>query len=136
MALKHVLLIATGGTVACRDNGNGLAPALSGEQLIEFLPELSGLCEVVVENLFSKDSTDITTDDRVKIAHLIRDTYDKFDGFVIAHGTDTLAYTAALLYHMLRSLDKPVILTGAQKPIGEPGSDAERMLVDGLSFIL
>ena len=71
MALKHVLLIATGGTVACRDNGNGLAPALSGEQLIEFLPELSCLCEVVVENLFSKDSTDITTDDRVKIAHLI-----------------------------------------------------------------
>ena len=135
MALKHVLLIATGGTVACRDNGNGLAPALSGEQLIEFLPELSGLCGVVVENLFSKDSTDIATDDRVKIAHLIRDTYDKFDGFVIAHGTDTLAYTAALLYHMLRSLDKPVILTGAQKPIGEPGSDAERNLLDAFRVI-
>lgn len=135
MALKHVLMIATGGTLACRETGRGLAPSLTGEQLIEFLPELPKICKVVVDNPFSIDSTDITTADRVKLAGIIRENYDLYDGFVIAHGTDTLGYTAALLYHMLRNLNKPVILTGAQKPIGVPGSDAERNLLDAFRVI-
>lgn len=103
MSLKHVLMIATGGTLACRETGRGLAPSLTGEQLIEFLPELPKICKVVVENPFSIDSTDITTADRVKLAGIIRENYDLYDGFVIAHGTDTLGYTSALLYHMLRN---------------------------------
>ena len=135
MSLKHVLMIATGGTLACRETGRGLAPSLTGEQLIEFLPELPKICKVVVENPFSIDSTDITTADRVKLAGIIRENYDLYDGFVIAHGTDTLGYTSALLYHMLRNLNKPVILTGAQKPIGVPGSDAERNLLDAFRVI-
>lgn len=135
MALKHVLMIATGGTLACRETGRGLAPSLTGEQLIEFLPELPKICKVVVDNPFSIDSTDITTADRVKLAGIIRENYDLYDGFVIAHGTDTLGYTSALLYHMLRNLNKPVILTGAQKPIGVPGSDAERNLLDAFRVI-
>lgn len=135
MSLKHVLMIATGGTLACRETGRGLAPSLTGEQLIEFLPELPKLCKVVVENPFSIDSTDITTADRVKLAGIIRENYDLYDGFVIVHGTDTLGYTSALLYHMLRNLNKPVILTGAQKPIGVPGSDAERNLLDAFRVI-
>lgn len=135
MSLKHVLMIATGGTLACRETGRGLAPSLTGEQLIEFLPELPKICKVVVENPFSIDSTDITTADRVKLAAIIRENYDLYDGFVIAHGTDTLGYTAALLYHMLRNLNKPVILTGAQKPVGVPGSDAERNLLDAFRVI-
>ena len=133
--MKQVLMIATGGTLACRETEQGLAPTLTGEQLIEFLPELSTLCQVVVENPFSKDSTDITTADRVKLAGIVRDQYAQYDGFVIAHGTDTLSYTAALLYHMLRNLDKPVILTGAQKPIGVSGSDAPRNLLDAFRVI-
>ena len=135
MSLKHVLMIATGGTLACRETGRGLAPSLTGEQLIEFLPELPKICKVVVENPFSIDSTDITTADRVKLAGIIRENYDLYDGFVIAHGTDTLGYTSALLYHMLRNLNKLVILTGAQKPIGVPGSDAERNLLDAFRVI-
>ena len=135
MSLKHVLMIATGGTLACRETGRGLAPSLTGEQLIEFLPELPKICKVVVENPFSIDSTDITTADRVKLAGIIRENYDLYDGFVIAHGTDTLGYTSALLYHMLRNLNKPVILTGAQKPIGVPGSDAEHNLRDAFRVI-
>lgn len=135
MSLKHVLMIATGGTLACRETGRGLAPSLTGEQLIEFLPELPKICKVVVENPFSIDSTDITTAYRVKLAGIIRENYDLYDGFVIAHGTDTLGYTSALLYHMLRNLNKPVILTGAQKPIGVPGSDAERNLLDAFRVI-
>lgn len=133
--MKHVLLIATGGTLACRETNHGLAPSLTGEELIEFLPELPRICKVVVENPFSIDSTDITTADRVHLAGIIRENYDLYDGFVIAHGTDTLSYTAALLYHMLRNLNKPVILTGAQKPIGVEGSDAERNLLDAFRVV-
>lgn len=133
--MKHVLMLATGGTLACRETKHGLAPSLTGEELIEFLPELPRICKVVVENPFSIDSTDITTADRVRLAGIIRENYDLYDGFVITHGTDTLSYTAALLYHMLRNLNKPVILTGAQRPIGVENSDAERNLLDAFRVV-
>ncbi len=128
--VKHILLIATGGTVASRDIGRGLAPALTGDELLEFLPELSELCRVHVENPFSIDSTDMNTAMRTKIAHMIWENAHSYDGFVIAHGTDTLSHTAALLYHMLQNFNRPVILTGAMKPVGVAGSDAERNLLD------
>lgn len=133
--MKHILLLATGGTIASRESGRGLAPSLTGEELLEFLPELPRLCRVVVDNPFSVDSTDITTAQRVKLASIIWENYDRYDGFVIAHGTDTLAYTAALLYHMLKNLNKPVLITGAQRPMGEPGSDAERNLLDSFRVV-
>lgn len=128
--MKHILMIATGGTLACRASENGLCPTLTGQQLLEFLPELTEICQVTVENPFSIDSTDMDSTHRVQLVHIVRDHYAQYDGFVIAHGTDTLAYTAALLYHMMRNLDKPVLITGAQKPIGTPNSDAERNLRD------
>ena len=128
--MKHILMIATGGTIACRETGRGLAPSLTGEELLDFLPEISKICKVVVENPFSIDSTDITTANRMQLASLIWENYNRYDGFVIAHGTDTLSYTAALLYHVLRNFNKPVIITGSQKPIGAEHSDAERNLLD------
>lgn len=133
--MEHVLFIATGGTLACRQSQNGLIPALTGEELLTFLPEISNLCTVTIENLFSIDSTDITTAHRTQIAELIFKEYASYDGFIISHGTDTLSHTAALLYHMLRNVDKPVLLTGAQKPIGVPDSDAERNLLDTFRVI-
>ncbi len=133
--MKHVLFIATGGTLACRQSENGLIPALTGEDLLTFLPELSTLCTITIENLFSIDSTDVTTAHRVQMAELIFREYANYDGFIISHGTDTLSHTAALLYHMLRGIDKPVLLTGAQKPIGVPDSDAERNLLDTFRVI-
>ena len=128
--MQRILLIATGGTISCRDSGLGLAPALTGEELLEFLPEAARLCKITVINPFTLDSTNITTANRVEIAKLIRENYDLYDGFVITHGTDSLGYTSALLYHMCKNLNKPVILTGAQKPIGVKDSDAERNLLD------
>lgn len=130
--MKRILLIATGGTISCRDTGLGLAPALTGEELLEFLPEAASLCRITVINPFTLDSTNITTENRVQIAKLIQENYDLYDGFVITHGTDSLGYTSALLYHMCKNLNKPVILTGAQKPIGVPNSDAEKNLMDSL----
>ncbi len=133
--MKHVLFIATGGTLACRQSENGLIPALTGEDLLTFLPGISTLCTVAIENLFSIDSTDVTTAHRTQMAELIFKEYANYDGFIISHGTDTLSHTAALLYHMLRNIDKPVLLTGAQKPIGVPNSDAERNLLDTFRVI-
>lgn len=133
--MKHVLFLATGGTLACRQSENGLSPALTGEELLHYLPEISNICTVTVENLYSIDSTDLTTEHRTKLAERIYAQYANYDGFIISHGTDTLSYTAALLYHMLHHMDKPVLLTGAQKPIGVPESDAERNLLDAFRVI-
>ncbi len=133
--MKHVLMLATGGTIACRQTGRGLAPSLTGEELLEFLPELARLCKVVVDNPMSIDSTDMCAEDRMKLANIIWQNYDRYDGFVIAHGTDTLSYTAAFMYHVLKNLNKPVIITGSQRPMGEPGSDAEKNLLDAFRVI-
>lgn len=128
--MKHILMLATGGTIACRESGRGLAPSLTGNEILDMLPELARICKVVVENPFSIDSTDMTADDRMKLATHVWKNSERYDGIVITHGTDTLSYTAAFLYHVLKNLNIPVIITGAQKPMGAEGSDAERNLLD------
>lgn len=128
--MKKLLLIATGGTIACRETENGLSPALSGAELLDCVPKLIEFCTMDVRDLMQLDSTDMTADDRLRIAHAVRQNAERYDGFVIAHGTDTLAYTAALLYHLLADLVKPVVLTGSMLPMGAPDSDAPRNLLD------
>lgn len=128
--MKHLLLIATGGTIACRETENGLSPALGGAALLEFVPALGAFCTVDVRDLLRLDSTDLTAADRLAIAQAVRQNAGRYDGFVIAHGTDTLAYTAALLHHLLADLPCPVVLTGSMLPMGAPGSDAPRNLLD------
>ena len=86
-----ILLIATGGTIACRETEHGLTPVLDGEGLLRELPELSGVCGVEVLDLMQRDSTDITADDRMQMARAVWENRGAYDGFVIAHGTDTLA---------------------------------------------
>lgn len=128
--MKKLLLLATGGTIACRETENGLSPALSGAELLSFLPELGGFCTVDVRDLMRLDSTDLTAADRLAIAQAVRRDAGRYDGFVVAHGTDTLSYTAALLHHLLADLTKPVVLTGSMLPMGAPDSDAPRNLLD------
>lgn len=130
--MKRILLIATGGTITCRDTGHGLAPALTGAELLSLAPEAAHFCTVQVRDLLQIDSTDLTAADGITIARAIWESYPDYDGFVITHGTDTLAYTAALLYHMLRGTGKPVVLTGSMLPAGVSGSDAPRNLRDAL----
>lgn len=130
--MKKILLIATGGTIACRRSDRGLVPALCGQELTANLPELEDLCRVSVLDLFRIDSTDMTTEQRMTLAETVWNNMEAFDGVVITHGTDSMAYTAALLYHVLQNLRKPVILTGSQKPMGEEGSDARDNLLGAL----
>ena len=125
-----ILLIATGGTIACRETGHGLMPVLDGEGLLRELPELSGVCGVEVLDLMQRDSTDITADDRMQMARAVWENRGAYDGFVIAHGTDTLACTAALLHHLLPHIDRPVVVTGSMLPMGAEGSDAPGNLLD------
>lgn len=80
------------------------------------------------------DSSDIGPDDWVRIARIIDENYDRYEGFVILHGTDTLAYTSSALAFILRNLRKPVVLTGSQRPIGEVRSDAEQNLITAVEI--
>ena len=134
--MRHILLITTGGTIACRDSGHGLAPALTAEDLLAAVPAVTRVCRVDTLPLFNLDSTDMTPKEWMAVAATVREAYDRYDGFVITHGTDTLAYAAATLSCLLRHSEKPIVLTGAQLPMGVPGSDATQNLKDAFAWAL
>lgn len=126
--MKKILFIATGGTIASGNSGGGLTPEKTAEELLSGieLPE----AEIRAVQPFSLDSTNLTPQHWTELAVLIRDSWRDHDGFVIAHGTDTMAYGAVALYCLIQNPDKPVIFTGSQLPMGEQGSDAPRNLAD------
>ena len=130
--MKRVLVIATGGTIASAEEGSGLAPALTGEQLVAFVPEVAQVCHVEVAQVMNVDSTNMRPEGWLTIAGEVRRSYDDFDGFVVLHGTDTLAYTAAGLSYLVQGRPKPIVLTGSQLPIGDPGTDGKRNLLDAV----
>lgn len=123
----NILLIGTGGTIASSDGGSGLSPEIPAEQIASaVLPD----AEVHTIEPFSLDSTNLTPEHWIRIAALIRDSWADYDGFVITHGTDTMAYGAAALSCLIQYPDKPVVLTGSQLPLNAPGSDAPQNLSD------
>ena len=128
--MKKVLMLGTGGTIASEKTQSGLTPALTTQQLVAKVPEITELCDVTCLQLFSIDSTNITPAHWLTIAKAIRDNFSKYDGFVIAHGTDTMAYTAAALSYLIQYSPKPIILTGAQKPILFENTDSKTNLLD------
>lgn len=128
--MKHILFLTTGGTIASSSSGEGLAPTLSGEEILKYMPELDELCEFDTEQVMNIDSSNMQPEDWISIARRIYDRISFYDGVVITHGTDTMAYTSSMLGFMLRGLDRPVILTGAQIPIHNYGSDARKNLRD------
>ena len=130
--MKRVLVIATGGTIASAEEGSGLAPALTGEQLVTFVPEVAQICHVEVSQVMNVDSTNMRPEGWLAIAGEVRRSYDDFDGFVVLHGTDTLAYTAAGLSYLVQGSPKPVVLTGSQLPMGDPDTDGKRNLFDAV----
>ena len=130
--MKRVLVIATGGTIASAEEGSGLAPALTGEQLVAFVPEVAQMRHIEVSQVMNVDSTNMRPEGWLAIAGEVRRRYDDFDGFVVLHGTDTLAYTAAGLSYLVQRSPKPVVLTGSQLPMGDPGTDGKRNLLDAV----
>ena len=87
--MKRILMIGTGGTIASQISGDALSPQLRPDELLALVPAISKLCEVECVSLFNVDSTSMTPAHWVQITKCVRDNYDKYDGFVISHGTDT-----------------------------------------------
>lgn len=131
-----VLIIYTGGTIGMvYDDEGSLAPFNFGK-VIERIPELRSLQLRLTVISFPKplDSSNINYKDWQNLAYIIYENYDQYDGFVILHGTDTMAYSASALSFMLDGLNKPVIFTGAQIPIGHIRSDARENLITALEI--
>lgn len=128
--MKKVLLIGTGGTIAAEITANGLAPELTTRQLVALVPSLAEICRIDCLELLNLDSTNMEPGHWLQIAGCIREHYDGYDGFVLTHGTDTMAYTAAALSYLIQGSPKPIILTGAQKPIGFDTTDSKDNLAD------
>ena len=121
--MKRILMIVTGGTIACEPSADGLVPRLSGKDMLKGIPGLASLCEIESLELMNLDSSNLQPEDWQKMARAVAENYEGYDGFVITHGTDTMAYTSAALHLMLKNLGKPVVITGAQLPLSMPGSD-------------
>jgi L-asparaginase len=132
--MKKILLIGTGGTIACVQTEGGLAPAASSDELLAYIPQAADLCQVDFCQLFNLDSTNIQPEHWEQLARKIMDEYPNYDGFVVTHGTDTMAYTAAALSYMIQNGTKPIVLTGAQKPMSALITDAKKNLIDSLRF--
>ena len=128
--MKNILVIGTGGTIASEMASDGLAPELTASQLLQYVPQIRDFCTPTCKQIFSIDSTNMAPSRWLQIAACIREHYDEYDGFVITHGTDTMAYTAAALSYLIQRSPKPIILTGAQKPIGSDNTDSKINLED------
>jgi len=128
--MKKILLLSTGGTIASASGEDGLVPKLTGEQMIKLIPELEGLCEIDCKEIMNLDSTNVQPEEWVNIAREAFEGLKEYDGIVITHGTDTMAYSASALSFMLRNLNKPVIFTGSQLPIEHPQTDGKRNILD------
>ena len=130
--MKKILLIGTGGTIAAEVTDSGLAPELTTKQLLAHLPAVSAICDVDCLQLLNLDSTNIGPGHWLEMARCVRDHYGRYDGFVLTHGTDTMAYTAAALSYLIQGSPKPIVLTGAQKPMGFDSTDSRVNLTDAL----
>ena len=131
---KNILLIATGGTIASKKSDNGLKPQISPEELMQYIPQVKDICDFHAVQLLNLDSSNMEPEHWKMMVHTIHENYEKYDGFVIAHGTDTMAYTASALSFMLEGLDKPVILTGSQLPIGVLRTDGKENLMTSIEI--
>lgn len=133
-AKASILILYTGGTFGMTYDAQGVLVPFDFSLILEHLPTLRNLALQLTVISFDKpiDSSNIQPGDWQALASLIAENYDTHDGFVVLHGTDTMAYTASALSFMLDGLTKPVVFTGAQLPISEPRSDARENLITAL----
>lgn len=135
--MRKILLLGTGGTISCAQSENGLSPEIGINEILERVRGGCGeILDVQIEccQVFWLDSTDLTHKHWERLAQIIRSRYDEFDGFVITHGTDTLAYAAACLSCLIQNSRKPIVITGSMLPITDEDSDAPINLRDALKF--
>ena len=134
---RRVLLVYTGGTIGMgRNPMTGALEPLDFNHLIENVNEFAYLNTQIDTYQFSQplDSSDMNPRHWANLVRIIARNYNSYDGFVILHGTDTMAYTAAALSYLIQGSPKPIILTGAQKPIWFDGTDSKRNLTDAFLY--
>lgn len=132
--MKQILMIATGGTIASGHSEEGLKPLITSEELLEYVPAAKEFCSAHTIQVLNIDSTNMQPSHWLLIAKTVEEHYSSYDGFVICHGTDTMAYTAAALSYLIHNSAKPIVITGAQKPIDMEITDAKTNLLDSLRF--
>ena len=137
MKQPNILLIYTGGTIGMIKEANtGVLKAFDFKNLLNQIPELKLLdCKITTKS-FKKpiDSSNMNPGYWIQIAEIIENNYETFDGFVVLHGSDTMSYSASALSFMLENLDKPVIFTGSQLPIGDLRTDAKENLITSIQM--
>ncbi len=133
---SNILIIYTGGTFGMVHDDSGALVAFDFQKIPEKIPSLKSLNISITVISFEKplDSSNIGIPEWQELAEIIKDQYDRYDGFVVLHGTDTMTYTASAISFMLEGLNKPVIITGAQLPISAIRSDARANLVSALEI--
>jgi len=132
-----ILIIYTGGTIGMvKDPENGSLKPFDFDHILKQVPELNDFGFDLTTFSFDPliDSSNLNPEVWVKIANMIKENYEKFDGFVVLHGTDTMSYTASALSFMLDNLDKPVVLTGSQLPIGMLRTDGKENLITAVEI--
>ncbi|MGE4277388.1 MAG: asparaginase [Lawsonibacter sp.] len=132
--MRRILMLATGGTIASKESGHGLSPAITSEEILGYVPAVGELCQVEAVQLMNLDSTNIAPSHWLEMAAAIRDNYENYDGFVITHGTDTMAYTAAALSYLIQGSPKPIVITGSQKSICLHDTDARMNLYNSFLY--
>ncbi|WP_313346152.1 asparaginase [Lacrimispora sp.] len=132
--MKKILMLGTGGTIACKRGDSGLKPLLTSNELLSYVPDAKEFCQADSLQILNIDSTNMQPKHWLIISKAIESHYEDYDGFVICHGTDTMAYTAAALSYMIQNSQKPIVITGAQKPIDMENTDARTNLFDSLRF--
>lgn len=132
--MKKILMLATGGTIASRESVDGLCPSITSEEILRSVPEIGGICKVDAVQLFNLDSTNMTPAHWLQISGAIEKRYAQYDGFVITHGTDTMAYTAAALSYLIQDSPKPIVITGSQKSISLNDTDARMNLYNSFLY--
>ncbi|TFG97101.1 MAG: asparaginase, partial [Calditrichales bacterium] len=134
--MKKILVIHTGGTFGMTpaEPDQTLKPGNIEKDLNENLPFVRDFADISIRIPFNLDSSDIGPDEWVILYRLIKEEIDQYDGIVMIHGTDTLVYTAAALSFLLNDLNKPVILTGSQRPLSALRSDARGNLINSVEL--
>lgn len=134
--MKRILILQTGGTILMRpsaDSSGDVAPdPRASRWLLKEIPDLARIADIDQKALLNLDSSDISPSHWTLIAETILSEKDAYDGFVVLHGTDTMAYTASALSFALAGLGKPVIFTGSQVPLANLRSDARRNLINAV----
>lgn len=123
-------MITTGGTIASIPSNNGLIPKISGKDIISLMPELKNICTIDTLELLNIDSSNISKKHYILMLDTLEKNYNNYDGFVITHGTDTMAYSSSMLACAIGNLSKPVVFTGSQLPLKAKATDAYRNLYD------